>query len=135
MRWLACVAIFVASCLAQRPMPLGNALPPIHPIPPFGVTSPRPALPARPLRFAGDGLPAVAIYGGADDQSPPASNVIIIQQFGSTEQSREETAPPRLVMSEIREHKSPAEPRPASSVPPSFSIILRDGTAQSALAV
>lgn len=112
---------------------LGSGLPPISPIPPFGVQRGAPGVPFR--HRPGSGFPrfggypafpyALPAYGWGPAAYPAQPDMVVVQVVSPPE--REVVEPPaRPVESTIREYDWPEEEPAARHEPAYFVIALRD---------
>lgn len=154
-QFVCTAALMAGAAFGQRPggpppgnpVPLGNRLPPISPIPPFDVSQ-RSAAPQFAPQFAPrrrarsapfysspyyPGLPYYPVTYSAPVESAPG--VTIIQQFAP---SPAPAAPAEgeepAVTPVIHEYSAPAAPSPEAE-PATFAIVLKDGKMLSAAAV
>ena len=124
--------------MPANPVPLGNPLPPISPISPFGG-SPRPQS-AHQRGFRSPGYYPFPYYDDlgyypatySAPAEPAPGGVTIIQQFAAPGPTPAEEQP--VVTPEIHEYPAPAAPS-SGAEPATFAIVLKDGSALSASAV
>ena len=133
------LALAAGAGFGQRPggVPLGNGLPPLSPIPPFGGSS-RSQI-AQQQRAAQRGLRAPALYSlpyypavYSTPDVPVGPGVTIIQQFGVPPAPAAAELPP--VTPQIHEYSAPGAPV-SETEPATFVIVLKDGRTLSATAV
>jgi hypothetical protein len=133
------IALAAGAGFGQRPggIPLGNPLPPVSPIPPFGGSArpqfSQPRAAQRGLR--GPALYSLPYYPAAAYSYPAESSpggVTIIQQFAAPPAPAAAEQP--AVTPQIHEYPAPAAPS-SESAPATFAIVLKNGSTLSATAV